>query len=996
MIDTTISHYRVLEKLGAGGMGVVYKGQDTRLSRFVALKFLPEEFADDRQLRERFQREARAASALNHPNICTIHDIGEEDGRVFMAMEFLDGETLKAKVERGPLELNYLLNVSEQILDGLDAAHSEGIIHRDIKPANIFITSKNRVKLLDFGVAKITAAERVLTGGEETLGDGNPEYMTTGAGVLGTMPYMSPEQALGKPLDTRTDLFSLGVTLYEMATGKMPFHGDTTGTLFLSIIQDTPVPAMQLNPAVVPELQRIIDKCLEKNPELRYQHASDIAVDLIQLRQEAGVSWAGSAAVIDAVAAGVAGKQNSRPASAAPPAITPTHVGTQTPPLLSQAAPTPSQSAASQALAKPMRRMWFALSAVTALLLALAGGLYWRAHRAMPLTDKDTLLLTDFTNSTSQPVFDDALKQGLAIQMEQSPFLSLVSDSKIRQTLRLMGKPADARIAPSFARELCERIGATAEIEGSIATLGNDYVLALKAVSCRTGDLLAQEQVTSTEQSLVLPALGKAATSLRSKLGESLNSVQKYDTPIEQATTPSLEALDAYSLGRKMMVMKGDYQAAVPLFQLAIQKDPNFAMAYASLGTTYNNMGEITLAAENTKKSFELREKVSERERFYIESHYYHFVTGDLEKARLVYEAWAQTYPRDPGPPNNLEFIFQYLGDYQRSLQAAEERLRLDPQSSPAHTNLVSALVCLNRWDAAADVARQAEAKQIDTPFLHFYLYQIAFLRQDSAGMAQQASWFASNSEVEDMMLASQAGTAAYSGKIGIAREFSRRAELLAQKDGKKETAAGYEAATALREALIGRPDAAQQHAAAALALSSGRDAQFGAGLALAIAGEKARAQAVADEMAKHFSQNTIVQFIYLPAIHAQLEVLRNDFANANKILEAAAPYELGKPSDGAFSPALYPVFVRAEAFLAARQGAEAAAEFQKIIGHAGVVVNQPIGALAHLGLARAYVLQGDTAKARAAYTDFLALWKDADPDVPVLKQAKAEYATLN
>ena len=532
-------------------------------------------------------------------------------------------------------------------------------------------------------------------------------------------------------------------------------------------------------------------------------------------------------------------------------------------------------------------------------------------------------------------------------------------------------------------------------VEGSIAMLGSQYLLGLRALNCRSGDILGAEQITSEDKSHVLAALGKAVTSLRARLGESLSTVRKYDTPLEQATTKSLEALQAYSLGRKMMVGKGDYLGAIPLYQEAIAADGNFAMAYASLGTTYNNLGESILAAENTKRSFELRERVSERERFYIESHYYHFVTGDLEEARKVYELQAQTYPRDFVPANNLGIIYRYLGNYEKSLWEARERLRLDPASAPGHSNLVAADMYLNRLEEARAVAKQAEASNLESPFLRLYMYQLAFLQDDAAGMAEQAAWFANKPEAEDALRASEADTAAYSGSLAKARQLSRRAVALAQSAKKRETAAGYEAVAALRESLLGNAAAAQEHARAALALSSGRDAQFGAGLALAITGAGGPAHAIANDMAKQFPQNTVVQYNYLPSIRAQLALVRKDAPKAIEILEAAAPYELGTPGDGSFTPAMYPVYVRGEAYLSSGKGAEATVEFQKILDHRGVVVNELIGALAHLGLGRAYAMTGATAKAKAAYQDFFALWKDADPDVPILKQAKAEYAKL-
>ena len=604
------------------------------------------------------------------------------------------------------------------------------------------------------------------------------------------------------------------------------------------------------------------------------------------------------------------------------------------------------------------------------------------------LTDKDTIVLVDFTNTTGDPVFDGTLRQGLAVQLEQSPFLNLLSDQRIAQTLSLMDKPKETRLTPDLGREVCQRTASTAVLDGSIAQIGTQYNLILKAVNCSSGESLASTEAQASDKNHVLSALGKMASDIRNKLGESLSTVRKFDTPLEQATTSSLEALKAYSMGWNAAHAQ-DAASVIPIFQRAISLDPNFAMAYAALGNSYSNAGESEFAAENLWKAYELRSGVSERERFFIESHYEGVVTGDLEKARQAYELWAQTYPRDPVPRNELGNIYSQLGQYDKPPAEYREAIRLSPSNGMYYGSLVWSYVNQDRLDQARNTAQEAQQKQADYAFLHFDLYGLAFLQNDTAGMAQQVAWSAGKLGVEDGFLSNEAETAAYSGRLGKSREFTRQAVALAMHAEEKEVAANYETNAALREALFGNPAESRQQAAAALALSTGRDVQYGVALALAFAGDAPRAQMLADDLSKRFPKDTVVQFNYLPTMRAQLAVSHDDYPKAIEALQTAVPYELS------FFGGLYPVFVRGGTYLAAHQGSEAAAEFQKILSHRGIVLNEPIGALAHLQLGRAYAMQDDTAKAKAAYQDFLTLWKDADPGIPILKQAKAEYAKL-
>ncbi len=975
-----VSHYRILQVLGGGGMGVVYKAEDLKLGRKVAVKFLPAEMAGDAKAFERLEREARAASALEHPNICPIYELGEHEGQPFIVMQLLEGQTLGEKIESASqrkkhLSTSEVLDLALQIVAGLEAAHAKNIIHRDIKPANIFITHRGEVKILDFGLAKIVerdyatnllawkqaAVTEISASSAPTSAFTNLRLTRTGT-TVGTAHYMSPEQVRGETLDASTDVFSFGLVLYEMATGQRAFPGETAAVVQDAILHQTPPAIHDLNPELSAGLEPIITKAIEKDRSLRYQTAADMRADLTRLKRDSQ-SDHGSVAV--------SGK-----------------------------------AILTQASVAALGNIWKVALPVLVVALLVVGGLYYRSrHQRERLTEKDTIVLADFANSTGDAVFDDALKTALSVSLRQSPFLNLLSDSEVAKILRLMTRPADTKLTSEVARELCQRAGSKAYIAGAIGNLGTEYVLGLKAVNCQSGDMLAQEQVTAGSKEKVLDALGEAASRVRGELGESLATVQKFDVPLEQATTASLEALKAYSLGQKTNHQKS-FAAALPYYLRAIQLDPNFAIGYRAVGADYASLGEVGRASEYYTKAFQLRERASEREKLTITASYYQSVTGELDKAAQTLQERIESYPREPGGYNTLGLLYSQRGQYEKATEITKQSVRLAPDHVEWYGNLTNYALASQRFDEARQIIREAWARKLDNPMFHNALYALASLGKDSAGMAEQQQWFAGKPDYENWGLALASDAEAYGGHVGRARELTKGAVDSAVRADSKEDGAIWQANAALRQAGYGDSQGARRSAAEALKLApTSQGVESEAGLAFAMAGDTTRAESLAQELGKRFPLDTQIQSLWLPAIEAQLSLDRKNPASALNALQVSSTIESGSIAFLNNISCLYPTYVRGEAYLVAGQGNSAAAEFQKILDHSGIVWNCWTGALAHLGLARANALEARTlqgadadaarVRALAAYKDFLTLWRDADPGILILQQAKTEYAKL-
>jgi len=956
MIGETVSHYRIAAELGAGGMGVVYRAEDLTLGRPVALKFLPASLARDAQANERFLREARSAAALNHPHICTIYEVGGHGDQPFIAMELLEGRTLGTQVAEGPLPVATVIEFGLQIAAALDAAHAKGIVHRDIKPANIFVTPGG-VKVLDFGLAKAAPPVRTFGSPDQATMVADESTITGHGAALGTVAYMSPEQARGQDLDARTDLFSFGLVLYEMATGHQAFEGATTAVVFDRLLNAAPARPATLNPQVPLELEQIIAKAIEKDRALRYQSAADLATDLRRLRRstDSGHVPALTTAATPAEAASVAASWGHRSAAAAaPPAVA--------------------------------RRRWTLAGAVAAVAV-VAALVAWQFRGAQALGEGDVILLADITNTTGDAMFDGTLKQAVAVKLEESPFLDVLSEPRVQETLRFMSRAPDTLITGEVAREICQRQGLRAILLGEIAPLGSHYVITLTAESCDGTDTLASEQVEADSKESVLASLGAAVTSMRGKLGESLASLSRMDTPIEQATTSSLEALKAFSLGDQARARRNDLDS-IPFYARAIELDPEFALAYARLGTVYANSGELERAAQYRQRAFDLRARVSERERFYITAHYYNSVAKDPEQARTTYELWKQTYPRDSTPYINLGTIFSDRGQDQQALASYLEALEVDPRQRIAYTNAASTYLKLNRFDEARALLERQEREIGLNSAAELQLAQIAFVQGDLASVDARLTSVEQTSDAA-AAYGMRSGIQLSRGRLADARRFLDLQIAALDRQGFRESALVARAGAAIGAAQVGDTDLARAYLAEVRAGEPGPIARLNVAIALAVLGDAAPARRIYEEVKPSLPASPVLDTLVDPTFEAVLAARAGD---AGRVLDLLGPLEPNELTDGVGT---FIISLRAEAYLQLERPAEAEAEFRKFLDHPEFSPMDVNHVVAHLGIARARALGGDVAGARQAYEAFFEAWKDADPDLPIVEQARAEYARL-
>lgn len=965
-----ISHYRILEKLGAGGMGEVYLAEDMKLGRKVAIKILSEEYTTNKDRLQRFEQEASAASNLNHPNILTIHEVGTDNGRHYIATEYIDGLTLRRKALASQMEIPEILDIAVQVASALEEAHAAGIVHRDIKPDNIMIRRNGYAKVLDFGLAKLTeAVDRSPTDGEAST----RVYVQTDAGVvMGTSHYMSPEQARGKPVDARSDIWSLGVVVYELVAGRTPFEGETSTDVIVGITQKEPPPLARYAPNVPAELDWIVMKALRKDRDERYQTIKELLTDLRRLKQRLEFETELERSSVPGIYSTV--KSGDVVAPTTPERVVPTR--------------TVSHVSSAEYIATEIKRHKVAAAIVAILLLAgTAAGFYLYYNRTKPLTDKDTVLLADFVNTTGEPVFDGTLKQALAVHLGQTPFLNLFPEERVRETLRFMGRSPDERITRDIGREICERQGIRAMLTGSIASLGSHYNITLEAVNPRSGVAFASEQIEAESKEKVLSALSSAAWNLRKKLGESLSSMQQYDVSIEQATTSSLEALKAYAMANEER-SRGNARASLGFYKRAVELDPNFAMAYARIGVHYGNQQEMEAAKEYVQKAYDLRDRVSERERLYITEKYYTYISGDTNKTIETLQTWAKLYPNDFIPHNNLSLNYKILGRYDEALKEGLEAVRLSPDNISARENLLQSFMGMGRLDEAEQTAKEMERINSETLSAHFSKYVFAFLRRDQAGMDREVEWAKGKPDEAEITLA-VAATASFYGKVKQTEEIETRGLEMFKAQGRKESYAQGLMGRATNLLFLEKCSEAKNNAKAALSVLRGQMIMANAALVYAACDDQSEAQSLLDEMHKLYPENTVIESIVTPMVRAEMERSRGNADQALQLLESIRSYDFGLVTG------VNNTYMRGNLYLKQRRGNEAAAEFKKIIDRPSLDSFSPAHPLSRLGLARALAINGDIAGARTSYQDFFALWKDADPDLPVLLEAKKEYEQL-
>ena len=979
----SISRYRIIEKLGSGGMGEVYLAEDTRLGRKVALKLLAQELTQNRDRLSRFDQEAYAASALNHPNILTIYEMGDDGGRHYIATEFIDGKTLRQHLSGPPMELTEVLEIAIQIAGALVEAHEAGIVHRDIKPENVMIRRNGHVKVLDFGLAKLT--ERPASDETDTEAVTRALVQTDAGLVLGTSQYMSPEQARGKPVDERTDIWSLGVVLYEMATGRAPFTGETKTDVIVAIAKSEPPALARFAPNAPPEFEWIVLKALRKSVDERYQTIKELESDLKKLKQriefQSELERSMSPEQYRSAMSGLSETEIHATAS---------RLSTQSQhhSLHTSAIPSATQTRASSAeyIVNGIVRHKMVAAVVAFAVIAGVLALIFIPWRSKPkLTDKDTILLADFLNTTGDPVFDKTLKQALASQLGQSPFLDIFSQDRVHDTLKYMGKEQDTRITRDLAKDICAREGIKAMLLGTISGVGSHYVVSLEAENSQTGDMIATEQFEVDGKEQVLKSLGAAASRLREKLGESLNDIKKFDVPIEKVTTPSLEAFRQYSLGVEQH-SRLDYKNAIPLYQRAIESDANFAIAHVRLANCYNNTGKFEMARAEFTRAYELVDRVSEREKFLIRSSYFGGVTGQWEKQIEELDAWKHTYPRDWEPLNLLASKYSLVGPFEQAIREGNHAIELNPKDARAYVNVGVAFIELNRFDEAKAMLRKAEALKPESTNMHARIYQIAFVQGDAVTMKEQIDWANSSKKTEDALVW-QARVAGFAGQLELADQLSNRLIEMIRTGDAKEALAQAMLTQAVRDATFGECGHAIQLVKEALTISREQANQVNAANAYAACGQSAEAQVLVDDLIKRFPLDTLLTANSVAIIRAQSELSRGNATQAIQILESARKYEVF----GDF----WPQYLRGQAYLKNKNGSQATTEFKIILANRGWYPVSPLFPLAQLGYARAAVLSGDTATARTAYQDLFTLWKDADPTLPALVAARAEYEKL-